>query len=191
MHRLLAVSVHARHSAREKMTMEDIFLMHSMDGGDNIDIPWYLARFMTGRAKGAQEGNLIQGAHYISRLARSFGLMTPAALARVTIRADTTLIGIPKLVEYGVVTYDALREPILQPEVDADGAGPSQASGSMGGVRVCPTMTMMERMNIMDGRLGHMEQSMIGFGNDMDDMTAAVSGMNYMFDSLCFDFRSL
>ena len=51
-HRLLAVSVRARHSAREKVTVEDLFLMHSMEGGDFVDIPWYLAKFMTGKAKG-------------------------------------------------------------------------------------------------------------------------------------------
>jgi hypothetical protein len=95
-HRLLVVSVRARHSAREKMTMEDIFLMHSMDGGDHVNIPWYLAKFVTKKVNGAQGGSLIQGAHYISRIARSFDLMTPGALASVTIGADTTLIGIPK-----------------------------------------------------------------------------------------------
>ena len=56
---------------------------------------------------------------------------------------------------------------------------------------VRPTMTMMERMNVMDGRMGRMEMSIANFGNDMDDMTVAVSGMNYMFDGLCTDFRTL
>ena len=53
MHRLLVVSVRARHSAREKMTMEDILLMHSMDGGDRVNIPWYLEKFMTEKVKEA------------------------------------------------------------------------------------------------------------------------------------------
>ena len=134
---------------------------------------------------------MIQGAHFISRLARILGLMTPAALARVTIGASTMLIGIPKMVEYGVVTYNALLEPVLEPEVDAAGEGPSHASGSRSTARIRPTMTMMEKMNLMDGRMGRMEQSMVGFGNDMDDMMAAVSGMNIMFDGLCTDFRSM
>ena len=103
-HRLFAVSVRARHSAREKVTIEDLFLMQSMDGGDFVDIPWYLAKFMTGKAKGAQQGSFIQGAHFIGTLARSFGLMSAAALAKVNRTAETSSIGIAKLDEFGIIT---------------------------------------------------------------------------------------
>ncbi|PWA71303.1 retrotransposon Orf1 [Artemisia annua] len=92
-HRLLVVSVRARHSAREKMTVEDLFLMHSMDGGDIVDIPWYLAKFMT-------------------------------ALAKMTQIAETSLIEIAKLDEYGIITYNPLNESILRPDTRSTTSGP-------------------------------------------------------------------
>lgn len=133
-HKLLAVTVYARHSAREKMTVEDLFLRHGIDGGEFVDIPWYLARFMTGRAKGAQQSSMIQGAHFVGRLARSLGLMSQGALSLVHRTAEMSLIGITKLDEFGIITYNPLSEPILRPVMRrASGEGSSQAGGSQAG----------------------------------------------------------
>ena len=77
----------------------------------------------------------------------------------------------------------------------ASGEGISQAGTSQAGaeeqVRVRPNLSMMERINVMDGRMGRMEMSMAHFGHDLDDMTAVVSGMNAQSDSLCTDFHNM
>ncbi|GJW33780.1 retrovirus-related pol polyprotein from transposon TNT 1-94 [Tanacetum coccineum] len=32
---------HRRHSRKEKVTLDDLFLLHNMDGGVSVDVPWY------------------------------------------------------------------------------------------------------------------------------------------------------
>ncbi|GKE38001.1 hypothetical protein Tco_1461406 [Tanacetum coccineum] len=39
-HRLLTLSVAGRHSSKEKVTLDDLFLLHSMDGGEMVDVLW-------------------------------------------------------------------------------------------------------------------------------------------------------
>jgi hypothetical protein len=123
--------------------------------------------------------------------------MTSGALSVVNRTAETSLIGIPKLEELGIITYNPLNEPVLRPVGQgAGGAGTSQAGSSQGAaeeehVRVRPSMTMVERMQLFDGRMGRMELSMANFGHDLDDMTAVGSGMNEQFDSFCTDFRNM
>ncbi|GKF17134.1 hypothetical protein Tco_0062052 [Tanacetum coccineum] len=42
----------SRHSGMEKVTLDDLFLLHSMDGGARVDVPWLGANFFTDKAKG-------------------------------------------------------------------------------------------------------------------------------------------
>ena len=51
-HRLIAVSVRARSSGREKVTVDDLFLLESMDDGVHVDLPFYVAKFLFEGAKG-------------------------------------------------------------------------------------------------------------------------------------------
>ena len=88
--------------------MEDLFLLEVMDGGNFIDVPFYVAKFFSNGAKGAQAKSKIQGAHLIGRLARNLGLMTPEKLALVTISKNTTLIGLSKLIEYNICRPNGL-----------------------------------------------------------------------------------
>ena len=120
--------------------------------------------------------------------------MTIPALAKVNRAVETSLIGIAKLDEFGIITYNPLNEPVLRPVMRrASGEGSSRASGSQTATeeRVRPTMTMMERMNILNSRLGKMETSMTDFGNDMGNITAVIAGMSEQFNGFCSDFRSL
>ncbi|GJV49296.1 hypothetical protein Tco_1439508, partial [Tanacetum coccineum] len=41
-----------RHSGKEKVTLDDLFLLHSMDGGVSVDVPWHVAKFLYDKAKG-------------------------------------------------------------------------------------------------------------------------------------------
>ncbi|GKD88684.1 hypothetical protein Tco_1364191 [Tanacetum coccineum] len=66
----------SRHSGKEKVTLDDLFLLHSMDGGARVDVPWHVARFFTDKAKGYKKKSPIVGAHLIGRIARSYGLIT-------------------------------------------------------------------------------------------------------------------
>ncbi|GKC50018.1 hypothetical protein Tco_1072763, partial [Tanacetum coccineum] len=51
-----------------------------MDGGEMVDIPWHVARFLSDEAKGVQKKNKIMRAHLIGRIARHFKLVSTSAL---------------------------------------------------------------------------------------------------------------
>ncbi|GJV25290.1 hypothetical protein Tco_1377985 [Tanacetum coccineum] len=36
-----------RHGANEKVTLDDLFLLHSMDGGEMVDVSWTAAKFLS------------------------------------------------------------------------------------------------------------------------------------------------
>ncbi|GJY82997.1 RNA-directed DNA polymerase, eukaryota [Tanacetum coccineum] len=64
----------SRHSGKEKVTMDDLLLLHIMDGGVRVDVPWHVAKFFTNKAKGYKKKSPIVGAHLIGRIARYNGL---------------------------------------------------------------------------------------------------------------------
>ncbi|GJZ94378.1 hypothetical protein Tco_0666581 [Tanacetum coccineum] len=64
----------AEHIGKEKLTLDDLFLLHSMDGGVMVDVPWHVAKFFTDKAKGYKKKSLIVGAHLNGRIARYNGL---------------------------------------------------------------------------------------------------------------------
>ncbi|GJX06020.1 hypothetical protein Tco_0193952 [Tanacetum coccineum] len=45
----------SRQSGKEKVTLDDLFLLHSMDGGVSVDVPWHVAKFLCDKAKGSRE----------------------------------------------------------------------------------------------------------------------------------------
>nr|GEV93394.1 retrovirus-related Pol polyprotein from transposon TNT 1-94 [Tanacetum cinerariifolium] len=58
------------HNAKEKVTLDDMFLFHSMDKGDMVDVPYTMAKFLFDKAKGYKEKSLIFRVHMIGRIAR-------------------------------------------------------------------------------------------------------------------------
>ncbi|GJY96581.1 hypothetical protein Tco_0513491 [Tanacetum coccineum] len=46
------LSTQGSHSGKEKVTLDDLFLLHSMDGGVSVDVPWHVAKFLYDKAKG-------------------------------------------------------------------------------------------------------------------------------------------
>ncbi|GJV94652.1 hypothetical protein Tco_1546229 [Tanacetum coccineum] len=106
--RFLTLSITGRHNAKEKITLEDLFFLHNMDGGEVVDVPWNVAKFLSDKAKGTQKRSMMVGAHLIWRIARYYGLMTNAYLKRVTLDQETTLLNVVKLVELGICRFNGL-----------------------------------------------------------------------------------
>ncbi|GJV31950.1 hypothetical protein Tco_1392350 [Tanacetum coccineum] len=75
-HRLLTLSIAGRHSGKEKVTQDDLFLLHNMDGGVSVDVPWHVAKFLFDKEKGSKRKSPIVGAHLIGNIAHYYGLMT-------------------------------------------------------------------------------------------------------------------
>ena len=203
-HRLIALSNKARHSAQEKVIVDDLFLLEGMDRGNFIDVPWYLAKFLSDGAKGAQAKSKIQGAHFIGRLARNLGLMTPEKLAWVTIDASTALIGLNKLFKCNICRPNGLGGADLMPEgafggsagtSGSGGASSSQAGTSQAyeeeAVRARPTMTTMDRFRVIEGSLGHIDTGMMEVRDYVDDMASGIFGMSDQFDGFQSDMRRM
>ncbi|GJX08646.1 hypothetical protein Tco_0196578 [Tanacetum coccineum] len=63
-----------RHSRKEKVTLDDLFLLHSMDGGVSVDVPWHVAKFLCDKAKGSKRKSPIVGAHLIGKMYNGLGI---------------------------------------------------------------------------------------------------------------------
>ncbi|GKA11027.1 hypothetical protein Tco_0690460 [Tanacetum coccineum] len=97
-----------RHSGKEKVTLDDLFLLHRMDGGVSVDVPWHVAKFLCDKEKGSKKKSPIVGAHLIWKIASYYGLMTLGALMNVTLRPETSSMSIAKLVDLGIYRYNGL-----------------------------------------------------------------------------------
>ncbi|GJT24064.1 hypothetical protein Tco_0894001 [Tanacetum coccineum] len=80
----------------------------SMDGGDLVDVPWHVAKFLCNKAKGAKKKSKIVGAHLIGKIARHLGLMSPTALGIVTTGQETQLLNLVKLGELGIIRFNSV-----------------------------------------------------------------------------------
>ncbi|GJX81349.1 hypothetical protein Tco_0330830 [Tanacetum coccineum] len=78
-------------SAKEKVTLDDLFLLYNMDGGEMVDVPWTV---LSDKAKGYKKMSLIVGADLIGRIARSYRLMAPAYIRIVTLGQETLLLNV-------------------------------------------------------------------------------------------------
>ncbi|GKB57668.1 hypothetical protein Tco_0913854 [Tanacetum coccineum] len=154
-YRLLTLSIARRHSGKEKVTMDDLFLLHRMDGGVSVDVPWHVAKFLCDKAKGSKRKSLIVGAHLIGRIASYYGLMTLGALISVTLGLETSSMSVAKLVDLGICRYNGLGigEMVVEiPKVardDDDRAGQAEIRG----VGRHPNMSNANRLRAIDERL--------------------------------------
>ncbi|GKA18630.1 hypothetical protein Tco_0698545 [Tanacetum coccineum] len=191
-HCFLALSVVGKHSGKEKVTLDDLFLLHSMDGGVSVDVSWHVTKFFADKAKGYKKNSLIVGAHLIGKIAGSFELMTPGALRGVTLGHETSLLSIAKLVELGIYKYNALGYgEILDdvPEVAGDeGARAGIGQADVGGVRRHPNITTTNRLRAMDKRLGDIETDISRLVGDVDELTYVVSGISEQYDQFYGEF---
>ncbi|GJT35100.1 hypothetical protein Tco_0925519 [Tanacetum coccineum] len=191
-HRLLALSVAGRHSGKEKVTLDDLFLLHSMNGWVSVDVPWHVAKFFADKAKGYKKKIQIVRAHLIGRIARLFGLMTPGALRGVTLGPETSLLSVAKLVELGICKYNALGygeivDDVLEVAGD-EGARAGMGQANVGGVRCHPNMTTTNRLRAMDERLGDIETDISRLVGEVDELTYVVSRMSEQYDQFYEEF---
>ncbi|GJX10330.1 hypothetical protein Tco_0200189 [Tanacetum coccineum] len=105
---ILALGLYTEEDAREKVTLEDLFLLHNIDEGDRVDVPWTISKFLTDKAKGAKKKSMIVGAYLIGRIAKSYGLMAPAYMRVVTLGQETWLLNVAKLVDLDICRYNRL-----------------------------------------------------------------------------------
>nr|GEW32664.1 hypothetical protein [Tanacetum cinerariifolium] len=153
---LLNLNQFCRHSGKEKVTLDDLFLLHSMNEGARVDVPWHVAKFFTNKAKGYKKKILIVGARLIGRIARSYGLMTHGSLRNVTLGLETLLLN--------------------------DEGAADVGNDDEGGVRHRSNMSFTNRLKAMDERLGEMKINIFKLGSDVDDLTYIVSGISEQYN---------
>ncbi|GJY43842.1 hypothetical protein Tco_0432055 [Tanacetum coccineum] len=164
----------SRHNAKEKVTLDDLFLLHSMDGGERVDVPWNVAKFFADKAKGYNKKSLIVEAHLIGRVVRSFRLMTLGSLRNVTLGLETLLLNVAKLVDLGICRYNGLWLGDMvddlpddgRDEVVADRAG--EAQGEEKGVRRHPNMTFTNRLREIGERLRDIKTDVSKLSSEQD-----------------------
>ncbi|GJT21358.1 hypothetical protein Tco_0891295 [Tanacetum coccineum] len=143
------------------------------------------AKFFTDQAKGYKKKSLFVGAHFIGRIAWSYGLMTLGSLRSVTLGPETLLFSVAKLVDLGIFRYNGLGYGELVndiPDIGEDEGAADAGDDDEGGVRRHPNMSFTNRLRAMDERLGEMEIDISKLGSDVDDLTYVVSGMSEQYD---------
>ncbi|GJU87190.1 hypothetical protein Tco_1294736 [Tanacetum coccineum] len=183
----LDIDEFGRHSGKEKVTLGDLFLLHSMDGGVRVDVPWHVAKFFTEY----KNKSPIVGAHLIGRVARSFGLMTQGSLRSVTLGPETSLLNVAKLVDLGICRYNGLGYSELVDDIPDNGEDEGAGDDDAWVVRCRPNMSFTNRLRAVDERLGEMETDISRLGNDVDDLTYAVSGMFEQYDQFYGEFGQM
>nr|GEV73274.1 hypothetical protein [Tanacetum cinerariifolium] len=182
----------SRHNRKEKVTIDDLFFLHSMDGGVTVDVSWHVVNFFINKAKQYKKKSPIVGAHLIGRIARYFGLMTLVALRSVTLRPETSLMRVAKLVDLGICKYNRLRygemvDDILENDED-EVADVDEGQNKERGVRRHPNINITNRLRAMDERLGDIETDISILGGDIDELTYIVSGMSEQYDQFYGEF---
>ncbi|GJT54317.1 hypothetical protein Tco_0989371 [Tanacetum coccineum] len=196
-YRFLALSIAGRHNAKEKVTLEDLFFVHNMDGGALVDVPWNIAKFLFDKAKGAKKKSMIVGAHLIGMIARYYGLMTNAYLRRVTLGQGTTLLNIVKLVELGICRYNGLGLGELVDDMldnskdEVTAAEAKRAQDEADGVRRCPNMSFTNRLRAMDKRLGDIDSNIYKLSDEVEKLTAVISIMSEQYDQFYEEFNAM
>ncbi|GJZ08153.1 hypothetical protein Tco_0542436, partial [Tanacetum coccineum] len=183
-HHLLTLSVAGRHSGKEKVTLDDLFLLHSMDGGVSVDVPCHVAKFFSDKAKGSKRKSPIVGAHLFGKIDSYYGLKTLVALMNVTLGPETSSMSVAKLVDLGICRYNGLgiSEIVAEiPEVAGDDVV-RVGQAKIGGVGRHPNISNANRLRVMDEKLGEIV-------NDVDDLTYVVSGMSEQYDQFYREFR--
>ncbi|GJY25702.1 hypothetical protein Tco_0400428 [Tanacetum coccineum] len=187
----------SRHNGKEKVTLDDLFLLHSMDGGAKVDVPWHVAKFFTNKAKGYKKKSPIVGAHLIGKIARSYGLMTHRSLRSVTLGPKTSLLSVVKLVDMGICRYNRLGYGEMVDDLPDNGedeaakAGVGKGQDDDGGVRRRPNMTFSNRLRAIDERLGDIETNISTLSIKVDDLTYVVSGMSEQYDQFNGEFGQM
>nr|GEX55071.1 hypothetical protein [Tanacetum cinerariifolium] len=163
-----------RHSEKEKVTLDDLFLLYSIDEGARVDVPWHVAKFFTDKAKRYKKKSQIVGAYSIGRIDESYGLMTSRSLRSVTLVLETSLLSVANLMDFGICRCNGLGLGELVDDLpDNEGneaAGAGEGQDDSGGVRRRHNMSFTNRLRAMDEILG----------------TLSTKGVNFMSSTLVY-----
>ncbi|GJR79986.1 hypothetical protein Tco_0150771 [Tanacetum coccineum] len=185
------------YNAKVKITLEDLFFLHSMDGREMVDVPWNVAKFLSDKAKGYKKKSMIVGAHLIGRIVRSYGLMSPFSLRVITLGLGTSLLNTIKLVELGICKYNALGigelvdDRLDNSEDEAAAAEARRAQDKESGVRHYPNLSFTNRLQAMDERMRDMDTNIFKLSYDVEELTAVVSGMSEKYDQFYGEFNTM
>ncbi|GKD72508.1 hypothetical protein Tco_1330790, partial [Tanacetum coccineum] len=157
----LDIDEFSRHNGKEKVTLDDLFLLHSMDGGARVDVPWHVAKFFTDKEKGYKKKSLIVGAHLIGKIARYNGL------------------GLGEMVDD------------LPDDGKNEVAEAVEGHGNVEGVRRHPNMTFTNRLRAIDERLRDIETNISTLSTEVYDLTYVVSGMSEQYDQFYDEFGEM
>nr|GEY15897.1 hypothetical protein [Tanacetum cinerariifolium] len=141
-----------RRSGKDKVTLDDFFLLHIMDGGAKVDGPWHVAKFFTANQKG------------LETLLLSVAKLVDLGICRYN------GLGLGEIVDD---LPDNGRDK-------ADEVGKGQENFKE--VRRCPNMTFSIRLRAMDERLGDIETNISTLSIEVDDLTYVVYGMSEQYD---------
>ncbi|GJZ98125.1 hypothetical protein Tco_0670578 [Tanacetum coccineum] len=163
-----------RQNGKEKVTLDDLFLLHSMDGGAKVDVPWHVAKFFTDKAKGYKKKSPIVEAHLIGKIARSYGLITYRSLRSVTLGPETSLLSVVKLVDMGTCRYNRLSYGKMVDDLPNNGENEAAEAGVA-----------------MDERLGDIKTNISTLSIEVDDLTYVVLGMSKQYDQFYGEFGQM
>ena len=100
---MIALTIAGRGQSPEKVTTLDLFLLRSMDEGLVVNIPHFLAHYLFRGALGRDRSSQMTGGHYVSRLARHFGVIGDEIPAGLEVEVDSLpILGQYYLVRLGI-----------------------------------------------------------------------------------------
>ena len=190
-HRLIALTIAGRGQSPEKVTTLDLFLLRSMDEGLSVNIPHFLAHYLHRSAAGRDRRSHMTGGHFVSRLARHFGVIgaeIPAGLEVIVARLP--VIDRDYLVRLGICQVAAGGHfwAALGP---ARAAGPEAEQGGPQGPPAAapahqeepqapvpppvPVRTMGQRVDAVEGELRALRGIVDGMRRDSEWLVMSVS----------------
>nr|GEZ79668.1 hypothetical protein [Tanacetum cinerariifolium] len=110
--------------------------------------------------------------------------MALAYMRIVSLRQETSLLNVAKLVDLGICRYNGLgRGELVDDQLDnnedeATAAEAKRAQDEERGVRRHPNMSFTNRLKVVGDRLGDIDTNIYRLSNDIKDLTYVMSGSN-------------
>ena len=138
MPRMIALTIAGRGQSPEKVTTLDLFFLRSMDESLAINIPLFFALYLFRGALGRDKRSQMTGGHFVSRLARHFGVIGDEIPAGLEIEVvSLPFIGQYYLVRLGIcetimggcfwTALGPVRQVEVEPEQGVDQEAPAAA----------------------------------------------------------------
>ncbi|GJV16837.1 hypothetical protein Tco_1362160 [Tanacetum coccineum] len=144
------------------------FVAYFIDGGELVDVPSNVAKFLCDKAK---------------------GLMSTTAFRVVTRGHETQLLDVAKLSELCIVRFNGLGQAeIVDDKLDDSDEKTNAAKArraqeeNKGSPRRCPNISFTNRLRAMDDRLGEIDSHIYKMGGEVEELTMVVLGIFEQYD---------